>query len=176
MKNKTLLIVAITFFICSAFTLFMAINWQIKDKEYAIKFDTRGATGTITGLKGSINFDEKNLNQSAFDVSIDVNTINTGSNLKNKHALAEGFFNGGKYPTIKFQSIKIEKTASAYQVVGNLTIKETTKNISIPFAFENKGNEGNFKGNFTINRSDYNLKKWGVGEVVKIELVIPVKK
>jgi polyisoprenoid-binding protein YceI len=96
--------------------------------------------------------------------------------LKNKHALAEGFFNGEKYPTIKFQSIKIEKTASAYQVVGNLTIKETTKNISIPFAFENKGNEGNFKGNFTINRTEYNLKKWGVGEVIKIELVIPVKK
>jgi polyisoprenoid-binding protein YceI len=176
MKNKILLITAITFLVCSAFTLFMAINWQIKEKEYAIKFDTRGATGTMTGLKGSINFDEKNLNQSGFDVSIDVNSINTGGSLKNKHALAEGFFNGEKYPLIKFQSIKIEKTASAYQVVGNLTIKQTTKNISIPFTFENYGNEGKFKGNFTINRSDYNLNKWGVGEVVKIELVIPVKK
>lgn len=176
MKNKAFLLVSITFLLCSAFTILIVSNWQLKDKEYSIKFDTRWAAGTMQGLKGSISFDEKSLEKSAFDVSIDVNTINTGNSLKDKHAKDDGFFNAEKYPTIKFKSIKIEKLNANYQVNGNLTIKEITKNITIPFAFENKGNEGNFKGNFSINRSEYNLNKMGVGEVIKIELVVPVKK
>jgi polyisoprenoid-binding protein YceI len=176
MNNKAFLVASFAFFLCSAFTVLVVSDWQIKDKEYAVKFDTRWASGTMQGLKGTINFDEKNLAQSGFDVSVDVKTINSGSALKDKHAKAEGFFNVEKYPIIRFQSAKIEKTNGGYQVNGALTIKETTKNISIPFAFDNKGNEGNFKGNFSINRSDYNLKKMGVGETIKIELVVPVKK
>jgi polyisoprenoid-binding protein YceI len=176
MNNKVFLGASFAFFLCSAFTVLVVSDWQIKDKEYAVKFDTRWASGTMQGLKGKINFDEKNLAQSGFDVSVDVKTINTGSALKDKHAKADGFFNVEKYPTIRFLSAKIEKTNVGYQVNGTLTIKETTKNINIPFVFDNKGSEGNFKGNFSINRSDYNLKKMGVGETIKIELVIPVKK
>ncbi len=176
MKNKIVLSALIAFLLCSAFTILIVFNWQIKDNEYAIKFDTRWASGTIKGLKGIINFDEKNLLQSGFDVSIDVNTINTGNSLKDKHAKADGFFNVEKYPIIKFKSIKIEKLNANYQVIGNLTIKETTKTITIPFSFINNGNDGNFKGNFSINRSEYNLNKMGVGETIAIELVIPVKK
>jgi polyisoprenoid-binding protein YceI len=176
MKNRTIALSLITFLSCSAFILFVGTNWQIKDKEYAIRFETRWAEGTFKGLRGTINFDQNNLNQSGFDVTIDVNTINTGNSLKDKHAKAESFFYADKFPLIKFQSIKIEKSGNSYSVNGNLTIKQTTKNVSIPFSFENTNNEGKFKGNFSINRSDYDLKKMGVGETIKIELVVPVKK
>jgi polyisoprenoid-binding protein YceI len=176
MKKLSLLSALVVVFLCSAFTVFIVSDWQIKDKEYSIKFDTKMVSGTLTGLKGSIKFDENNLPASGFDVSVDVNTINTGNGMRNKHARAEGFFNAEKFPKIMFKSSSIEKTATGYQVSGALTIKGTTKNVSIPFAFDNKGAEGNFRGNFTINRTDYNLNKMMVGKIVLIELVIPVKK
>ena len=78
--------------VLSAFTVHQAINWQIKEKEYAIKFETRWAEGTIKGLRGTINFDQNNLGKSSFDVTIDVKTINTGNSLKDKHAKAESFW------------------------------------------------------------------------------------
>jgi polyisoprenoid-binding protein YceI len=174
-KNIGILISAI-FLSCTAFTFLITHNWQVKDENYVLKFDTRWVKGNMKGLKGTIDFDEKNFSQSNFDVSIDVNTISTGNKLEDKHAKAEGFFNAEKYPNIKFKSTKFEKVTSGFQVSGNLTIKETTKLITIPYTFDNKGNEGNFKGNFSINRSEYGLKKMGVGETIKIELQIPVKK
>jgi polyisoprenoid-binding protein YceI len=176
MKGIKFLLAAVVILFSSAFTVINAVSWQVKDDSYAVKFDTKGASGIIKGLTGTINFDETKLPQSGFDVTIDVNTLSTGNGMKNHHAKSESFFNAEKYPLIHFVSSKIEKTAAGYQVTGKLTIKATTKDVAIPFTFEGSGNEGTFKGNFEINRTDYDLVRNGVGEVVKIELVIPVKK
>jgi polyisoprenoid-binding protein YceI len=176
MKGIKFLLVAAVILVSSAFTVINAVSWQVNDDSYAVKFDTKGASGIIKGLKGTIIFDKANLAQSGFDVTVDVNTLSTGNGMKNHHAKGEDFFNAEKYPLIHFVSSKIEKSAAGYQVTGKLTIKETTKDISIPFTFEGTGNDGTFTGNFDINRTDYGLIRNGVGEVVKIELVIPVKK
>jgi polyisoprenoid-binding protein YceI len=176
MKGIKFLLAAAVILVGSAFTVMNAVSWQVNDDSYAVKFDTKGASGIIKGLKGAINFDEANLPGSGFDVTIDVNTLSTGNGMKNHHAKSESFFDAGKYPLIHFVSSKIEKTTDGYLATGKLTIKETTKNVTIPFTFEGSGNEGTFKGNFEINRTDYDLIRNGVGETVKIELVIPVKK
>ena len=74
---------------------------------------------------------------------------------------AKAFFDAEKYPLIHFVSYKIEKTTTGYVATGKLTIKETTKDVAIPFTFEGSSNEGTFKGNFEINRTDLRTcKKW----------------
>ena len=175
MRIPLLLLITVTL-TASAFTAITVINWQIKDDTYSVKFDTKGASGIFKGLKGTIDFDETDLQHSNFNVAIDVNTINTGNGMKNRHAKGEGFFDAEKYPTIQFQSLKIEKTATAFLTTGNLRIKNITKKITFPFTFENKNSEGVFRGNFEVNRNDFNLNRKGVGDNIKIELVVPVKK
>ena len=161
----------------SAFTVIISTNWAVKEEAYAVKFDTRWASGTFKGLKGAINFDATNLPKSGFDVTVDVSTISTGNGLKNSHAKSEGFFNAAKFPTIQFTSSKIEKTGTGFQATGKLRIKDVTKDVLMPFTFVKSGdNEGTFKSNFEINRLDYGLERKMVGEIVKIELLIPVKK
>lgn len=103
-------------------------------------------------------------------------TLDTGNGLKNHHAKAEGFFDAAHYPFIKFTSSKIVKTAAGFTSTGELTIKDITKPLTIPFTFEQTGGAGTFKGHFSVSREDFNLHKWGVGEVVDLELVIPVRK
>ena len=180
MTGKTLLVALATVFafVGSAVAFVAATQWQIKPDAYAIRFDTRGATGTIKGLKGTVTFDQQNLPASNFAVSVDVNTLDTGNSLKNRHAKADSFFDVAHYSTIQFASSKVEKTATGFTSTGQLTIKDVRQPVVIPFTFELSagGEAGTFRGHFSINREDYHLDKWGVGEIVELELVVPVKK
>lgn len=160
----------------SAFTSTYLVGWQVKEDDYAIKFSTKGASGTLKGLKGTIDFDRADLAKSRFDVTVDVNTISTGFWLKNRHAKAEDFLDVDKYPTIHFTSTKITPSTNGFVANGKLTIKDVTRDVTIPFTFDESGNEGVFRGDFELNRKDYNLEKKRVGEIINVELVVPVNK
>jgi len=160
----------------SAFTAAYLTAWQVKEADYDIKFSTKGASGTLTGLKGTINFDTADLANSRFDVTVDVNTINTGLGLKNKHAKAENFLDAEKYPTIRFASSTITPSSDGFVATGMLTIKDVSREVTIPFTFDDKGDEGVFRGAFELNRKDYNLEKNRIGEIIQVELVVPVNK
>ena len=161
----------------SAFTFIAAQNWQIAD-GYNIGFSSDDAGGVFKGFKGAIAFDEQNPAASKFDVTIDVATINTGNGLQNKHAKSDEWFDVAKYPQIHFASKTIAKTASGYQVTGDLTIHGVTKSITFPFTFKKAPTGGVFAGSFTVNRNDYKLGKPGgdVGESIKLDLSVPVTK
>lgn len=175
--KRTIMLSSLVFtLLLSAFTVVYLSDWQVKEDDYAVKFKTKGASGTFKGLKGTINFDKANPEKSHFDVTVDVNTIGTGIGLKNRHAKNEDFFNAEKYPTIRFTSAKIVPSGNGFLASGTLTIKDVSKEVTIPFTFEDAGNEGVFRGGFELNRKDYNLEKNRVGEVVKVELVVPVNK
>jgi polyisoprenoid-binding protein YceI len=75
------------------------------------------------------------------------------------------------------RSTKIEKKDSkAYLGNFNLTIKETTKNIQVPFNFIEKGPGGEFKGEFKINRLDYKIgeSSWLMDNEVIISIQLNV--
>lgn len=160
--------------VCLILSFTAVNNWKVSDGDYTIKFSTSGVSGTFQGLKGLIRFDESELNDAKFDVTIDVETIKTGIGWRDSHAKNENFFDVDRYPTIHFTSTTFEKSNGGYLVTGNLKIKEVTKVVSIPFTFHKTGNQGVFEGQFEINRKDYNLERRLVGEIVKIDLKIPV--
>lgn len=151
-------------------------NWQIGTK-YNITFSNADVSGIFKTFKGAIAFDEKNLDASKFDVSIDVASINTGNGLQNQHAKSAEWFDAAKYPVITFKSKKIIKAGAAYQVTGDLTIHGVTKEISFPFTFQNKGASGVFAASFTVNRLDYHIGKAGdVADALKLSISVPVDK
>jgi polyisoprenoid-binding protein YceI len=132
--------------------------WKLS-KGYAISFSGKGVDGIFKKMEAEINFDEKNLATSKFIIKIDVNSINTGNALQNKHATGADWFDAAKYPLIKFTTSSIEKSASGYIAKGKLEVKNKSKEVSVPFTFTSAGSTGKFIANFTIKRSDY-----GVGE------------
>ncbi len=159
-----------------AFTTAYVVGWQVNEDDYAIKFSTKGASGTIKGLKGTIDFDRNDLARARFDVTVDVHTINTGLGLKNRHAKAEDFLDADRYPTIRFVSTAIKPSGTGFLADGQLTIKGVSRPVSIPFTFEGSEAEGSFRGEFSVNRKDYNLEKKRIGETIDVELVVPVTK
>jgi polyisoprenoid-binding protein YceI len=168
----------------SALILIMPVTsiWKADTTNAKVNFTVHGPFGTVhgsfTGLEATINFNEKNLSGSSIVASIDAKTVSTGISLRNSDLRnKEEWLNTDKYPRISFKSKKIEKTDKGFKASGDLTIKGITKPSEIPFTFTNKESSGIFAGQFTINRSDYNVGKPGgsVGSVITIILTIPVK-
>ena len=164
-------------------SLTFAVNWNADTANSKITFQVKGPFGTVngnfTGLKATINFDEKDLAASSFQASVDAKTISTGIGLRNHHLRnEEEWLNTDKYPTITFKSTKVEKTANGFKAIGNLVLKDVTKPVEIPFTFAPNGETGVFKGQFTFKREDYNVGKPGgpVGDMITINLEVPVKK
>src|SRR5687768_3672013 len=122
----------------AVFAFSVAQKWTIADK-YSIKFSSNDAAGIFKTFTGSIDFDEQNPAASKFDITIDVNSINTGNGLQNKHAKGAEWFDAAKFPAIKYTSTKIVKAGAGYQVTGNLQIKGVSKEYTIPFTFKKAG-------------------------------------
>ena len=169
-------VIGLCLLFASAFIVLVQ-NWNI-DKQYSIKFSGKMDAGTFSGLTGTISFDKTNLSQSSMDVAVDVKTIHTGSETKDKHAKDKDWLDATDYPAIKFTSTEIKQNGDGFLVLGNLEMHGTKKLIEIPFQFIRQGNKAFFKGVFKVNRKDYgingNLFGFAVGEVFDVTLNIPV--
>ena len=111
------------------------------------------------------------------------------------HLMSGDFFDAEKFGTAKFEITKVEpyKPASTdgsiieganYTISGNFTLKDVTKNISFPARIDLDGNTLKAKGNFDIDRTQWNMnygndKSLGdkfISEKVNIELDLEAKK
>ncbi len=111
-------------------------------------------SGTIKGWNGKVKFDEENLSSSEFNISADVRTLDSGNEKRDEDLLSEDFFEVETYPTIAFKSLSVDQLPSGnYVVVGNVTIKNVTKEVIMPFTAV----EGELIGEMTIDRMDFNV-------------------
>ena len=149
------------FLFVSTFVGVQAQNWQPTSATvgFKIKMFGVGVDGTFKGLAATLRFDPQNVAVSNLSATVDAATLDTDNNLRNRHLREkEEFFNVVKYPKITMKSTKIEKTATGYVGYFDLTMKNTTKSVKLPFTFTQTGNKAVFSGSTTINRRD-----WSVG-------------
>jgi polyisoprenoid-binding protein YceI len=155
-------------FTISALFAFTSVNLTPVDSQDAVTFVIKNfginTKGSINGLKGSIKWDAANPAASQINATVDVNTLNTNIEMRDKDLKEETYFNYPKYPTISFAST----TVAATSVTGNLTIKGVTKPITFPITVTPSGNGYLFQGEFTINRRDYGV---GGGSMVLSDIV-----
>jgi polyisoprenoid-binding protein YceI len=158
-------------------------NWNADTENAKITFTINGpfgiVDGSFTGLKATFQFDPNDLPGSYIKATVDPATVSTGDWLRNFHLRSEDqFLNTSKYPLLGFTSTKIEKTSTGFKALGNLSLKGITKLIEIPFTFSSSGNNGFFKGQFAIERMDYNIGTEGgtVGNTIHISISVPVTK
>src|SRR5690349_23105303 len=136
---------------------FTSIEFKPVDKTDSVIFTIKkfgiNTRGEFKGLNGSIKWDADDPSNSVFDVSVAVNTINTGIGMRDKDLKEATWFDASKFPTINFKSTNITAT----NVTGNLTIKGTTKQISFPFTVTATTAGYVFEGRFPLNRRDFGV-------------------
>jgi len=131
-----------------------AINW----KGYKVAGSQQG---TLNLKVGELNFEDDDLTGGYFE--IDMTSIYCTDDISKKmkaklekHLKSADFFGVEKYPTSKFVITKVASrgTPGDYKITGDLTIKETTKEIKFNAHLE----ENTATAKITIDRSDFNVR------------------
>lgn len=131
--------------------------------RHAMVTKVRGQFDDFDG-KAHIDFDDPTT--SSAEVVIEVASVDTRNEQRDGHLRSNDFFDAPNHPRITFRSTAVERVDDAedgYRLTGDLTIKGTTKQISIDVTYLGAAKDpyGNirlgFEGSCVINRRD-----WGV--------------
>lgn len=172
-------------------SVLLASNYKVDLSHSKIGFKIKHLSisnvyGSFDKFNAIINYDEKTNVLTKLESTVDVKSINTQNQKRDKHLRSSDFFEVSKFPNIKFELLSI----SGDTLTANLTIKGITKKVN--FEYENGGvikdPWGNTKLGFSfegkIKRKDFNIT-WNkildtgslvLGEKVKITIDIEAKK
>ncbi|WP_341222360.1 YceI family protein [Polaribacter atrinae] len=142
-------------------------KWSIDPVHSEITFKVKHLM--ISNVKGEFktfqaNIDGEDFTKSTISANIDASSISTNNNDRDTHLKSPDFFEVEKNPEITFVSTSIKKVENdEFKLLGNLTIKGTTKEITLDTEFGGfmKDPYGNEKAGFSINgklnRKDFGL-------------------
>ncbi len=85
--------------------------------------------GQFGNIGGKIILNEADIAKSSVQVTIDMNTIDTGSEARDADLKTDSFFDVAKFPTATFTSTSITKNGADLTVTGNLTLHGVTKPV-----------------------------------------------
>lgn len=119
--------------------------------------------GTFNDIEGMFLVNEEDITKSTVEFTIQTASLDTRDEKRDGHLKSPDFFDVAKYPTITFKSTSIAKTDDGYNITGNLTIKDVTKEVTFPFVFNGFAEFMGTKrfgaeASLTINRQDFNVK------------------
>ncbi len=166
MKRVLLLLLLVAFVPGLAFA---ASQYAVDTSHSSVGFSVRHlglskVKGSFQDFNGSVVWDDQDLSKSSIKGVVKIASVDTQNEKRDTHLKASDFFDAAKYPEMKFESKKILKDKDGkYTIVGDLTIKNVTKEISAPLNLTEvltdpwgKVRRG-FETAFKINRNDFGI-------------------
>ena len=142
-------------------------NYSIDPAHSGVGFSVRHffsrVPGRFTKFEGKMVVDKEDWTKSSVQVTIDASSIDTDEPKRDQHLRSDAFFDVAKNPKITFQSTAVKQVApNKLQVAGNLTIRGTTKPVTLDvdvlgFGPGYGGVHGGFEARTKINRQDFGV-------------------
>jgi polyisoprenoid-binding protein YceI len=147
-------------------------TWQIDPNHSLVEFSAKhmmittvkGRFGKVSGI---ITVDERNPDRSQVGAEIDVASIDTRTDERDQHLRSADFLDVEQYPTITFESRRIEGSSKnpgdEFRVIGDLTIRGTTREVTLDAVYEGMGKDPwggqrvSFSATTKIDRRNFGL-------------------
>ncbi|MBC8033654.1 MAG: YceI family protein [Chitinophagaceae bacterium] len=151
-------------------TLNAQTTWNVDPSHSNVRFTVSHLViseveGSFRKFGGAIVTTNPDFTGATVNFTIDVNSVNTDNENRDKHLLGDDFFNAAKYPNMTFKSTSFKKiSGNKFELDGNLTIRDVTKPIkfNVTYGGTAKDGYGNTKAGFKvtgiIDRFIYGLK------------------
>lgn len=167
-------------------------TWKIDPTHSEIHFKVKHmmvstVTGAFNSFEGTAVSDSDDFEGASITFKADVNSIDTNNAQRDGHLKSDDFFNAESYPELSFQSTSFEKKGDEFNLVGDLTIRDITQQVTLEVDFNGIAVDpyGQTKAGFElsgkISRKDFGLK-WNAvteaGSVVvsdQVRLVLSVQ-
>lgn len=182
MKKVFLLLVVLSISVAS----FAQTKWTVDPMHSFVNFSVGHmgisfVDGSFTKFDGTIEAEKSDFVNAKVKFTVDVNSIDTHVEPRDKHLKSDDFFNAEQFPAMTFEGNSFKKLkGNNYELAGKLTIRDVTKDVKFNVVFggthtDDKGvTKAGFAANTTVNRLDYNIKfdptGMGVAKDVKISL------
>ena len=152
--------------------------WRVHD-DSSLEFDAvqQGAefTGRFEDYEATIRIDPDTPGSGSLSVSVATNSVNTFYDDRDEVLRGPDLLDVERWPAATFVSDSIRKLdGSRFEASGNLTIRDQTQRIRLPFTFELSGDEAQLGGELTIARLDYGVGQgdWSNTEWVGADVTI----
>lgn len=165
--KKLLILVAM---VLIAISVQAQTTWMVDNTHSTVKFTVShlfitDVEGSFKVYSGMLQFPGSNLANADVEFAVDVNSIDTGNEMRDNHLKTDDFFNAAQYPKMTFKSVSWKKIDEKnYELIGDLTIRDVTKRVPFKVTYNGitKDPYGNTKAGFkataVINRFDFGLK------------------
>jgi polyisoprenoid-binding protein YceI len=145
-------------------------KWTVDPTHAEVGFSVRHmmiatVRGRFGAVSGTVTVDERNPRNSKVDVTIDATSIDTRQEMRDNHLRSPDFFDVAQFPKLHFVSKSIEGDPrnGDFRVIGDLTIRDVTREVELKATFEGEGKDpwGNERAGFSatgkLNRTDFGL-------------------
>jgi len=162
-------------------------TWKVDHAHAKITFTTVHNTiadvaGLFNQFDATIRSSKPDFSDAAFEVEIDVASIDTEVQMRDDHLRSADFFEVEKYPKMTFKSTSVKKgrKKNHYKVTGDLTLKDITKPITLDLWYRGtiQNDQGKSIAGFqvtgTLNRKDYQVGTGFPAALISDEVMIKV--
>jgi polyisoprenoid-binding protein YceI len=148
-------------------------EWVFDPAHTRIGFSARHAMvtkvrGAFNDVDGRIHVEAGDPSKSSVVVTVKAASVDTRNAQRDEHLRSADFFDAERFPDIVFRSTTIDEVEdNAYMVVGDLTIRDVTKQVAIPLESTGVQRDADgrlragFEGTRRVNRRDWGLQ-WQV--------------
>ncbi len=171
----------------------MATKWNIDPTHSEVQFKVKHlvistVTGQFNKFEGSLESDNEDFDGANAEFKLEAASVDTNVSDRDNHLKSAEFFDAEKFPHIKFTNGKLTKSGDNYKLMGDLTIKDNTKSITLDVEYGGSmvdgygQNKAGFEIAGKINRKEFGLT-WNavteaggvvVGDDVKLILNVQV--
>ncbi|WP_371493508.1 YceI family protein [Kitasatospora sp. NBC_00374] len=120
--------------------------------------------GAFHQFEGTARLDGTDPTRSTAQVVIKAESIDTGVEQRDQHLRTNDFLDAPNFPDITFRTTAVEpRSDTEYRVTGDLTIKDTTRPVTIDFEYGGNAVDpyGNLRvgleGSVTISRKEFGV-------------------
>lgn len=165
-------------------------RWQFDPYHTQIEFSAKHlgmmtVRGTFLDFTATGYIDPDHPEASSVDITIQSASIRTHNPQRDNDLRSSNFLEADKYPTMTFKSTKIESAGpDRYKVTGDLTIKGTTRPVTLSVLKYGEFNDPTMMGHRIaysaegkINRKDFGMTfnamldgKWVVSDEIQIQI------
>lgn len=120
------------------------------------------AEGNFKVFGGSLESTKPDYSDGKVEFSIEVKSVNTANENRDKHLRGADFFDAAKFPLMTFVSTSFTHLdGDKYKLAGNLTIKDVSKPVTFDVTYAGISADQKtavFDARTTLDRFDYGLK------------------